>query len=392
MGEAERYLYFDHAASTPVRPEVARAMSRCMAEVFGNPSSAHSWGRAARRRLEQARSSVAESLEVTRHRVVFTRGGTESDNIAILGRVRRDLMAGIAGHVVTTPIEHPAVLEATKQAVLAGARCTMIGFAEGRLDMESLERALESRPSVVSCIWVDNDTGLLLPMDEISALCRARDTPLHSDAVQALGKVPVSLRATPVDLLTVAGHKVYGPKSTGALVLRDMNSVEPLHAGGDQEMRLRPGTEDVVGAVGFAEAIRLAVAELPGEATRLKDLTTRLESRLLARTRGIRVHGAGLPRAPHIVSLGIADADSDTLVAALDALGVAASKGSACSGRSRASTGPLATPAAAEREATLRLSVGKLNGIEDIDRVVDAVCHAVGRTREWVGQGVEVRS
>jgi len=376
-----RPIYLDHAATTPVRPEVAEAMAPALAEDFGNPSSGHAWGRRARRRLEEARAALAAALGVRPDEVVFTRGGTESDNLAVLGRVRHDLARAVPPHVVTSAVEHPAVLEAAGRAAREGAAHTVVGFDAGVLDLDALEAALRTRPSLVSCMWVNNETGLVLPIAEIGATCRRHGIPLHSDAVQAVGKLPVGRGNAAVDLLTVTGHKIYGPKGTGALVARDFRTLRPLHFGGGQERGLRPGTEDVAGAAGLAEAVRLAVAEAPAEAARLGALRDEVEAGLLSRIPGARVNAGGLRRAPHILSLGIPEADSDTLLAALDASGVAASGGSACASGSNAPSRTLAALDPEDGAASLRLSFGRLTRGRDATRIVRTVAEAVERTR-----------
>lgn len=377
-------IYLDHAATTPVRPEVAEAMAATLAEDFGNPSSGHAWGRRARRRLEDARLTLAVSLGVPADRVFFTRGGTESDNLAVLGRVRHDLARGIRPHVVTSAIEHPAVAEAAERAAREGAAHTVIGFDRGGLDLDALEAALGTRPSVVSCMWVNNEVGLVLPVVEIAAACRRHGVPLHSDAVQAVGKLPVDWGGVPVDLLTLTGHKIYGPKGAGALIARDFRTVGPLHFGGGQERGLRPGTEDVAGAVGLAEAVRLAVAETPPESARLGALRDEVEAGLLSRIPGSRVNAGGMTRAPHILSLGVPGTDSDTLLAALDAAGIAASGGSACASGSSAPSRTLAALHPDGRAASLRLSFGRLTRSRDAGPIVRTVAEAVERTRALV--------
>ncbi|MDE2803536.1 MAG: cysteine desulfurase family protein [Gemmatimonadota bacterium] len=386
QGNAEP-IYLDHAATTPVRAEVIAAMSECHAEGFGNPSSGHSWGRRARRRLEWARASLATALDVPAANVFFTRGGTESDNLAILGRARNAIASGgRAPLVVTSSIEHPAVFEAAEQAAVEGARHAVIGFSGGVFDVDALKAAVRERPVVVSCMWVNNEIGLELPMAEVSEVCREREVVLHSDAVQAVGKIPVSLRDNPVDLLTVTGHKIHGPTGTGALIATDPRGLQPLHFGGGQERGVRPGTEDVAGAVGLAEALRLAVEEVAAESTRLGAMRDTVQARLVARAPDLRINGEGLPRAPHILSLGIPGTDSDTLLAALDAQGIAASGGSACASGSSAPSRTLATLYPGEAAATLRLSFGHLNLERQVDRIVDAVATAIERTRELVRQ------
>lgn len=378
-------VYLDHAATTPVRAEVAAVMARCLEEDFGNPSSGHRWGRRARARLEEARATVAGALGVEAGSVCFTRGGTESDNLAVLGSVRG--AGGVAGgrgaHLVTSAIEHPAVSAAAERAVKEGARRTVVGFEDGEFDLDRLRAALgdPDRPVLVSCMWVNNETGIELPLPEIAAECRARGVRLHSDAVQAVGKIPISLADVPVDLLTVTGHKIHGPRGTGALIARSRGEIEPIHFGGGQEGGLRPGTEDVAGAAGLAEAVRLAVSEVRAESLRLAALRDEVESRLVERVSGARVNGGGVRRAPHILSLAIPGTDSDTLLAALDSAGVAASGGSACASGSSVPSASLAALYPDDAAASLRLSFGRLNDAPQVDRIVDVVSGAVERTR-----------
>jgi len=384
MHQDSQAIYLDHAATTPVRPEVAAAMATCVVEDFGNPSSRHTWGRSAKGRLEEARSGVADSLGVSASTVYFTRGGTESDNLAVLGRARSVAAAAGSAHVVTSSIEHPAVLEAAHQAVREGGTHTVVGFDGGAFDMDALRRVLRERPAVVSCMWVNNETGMVLPIPEIAAECRAWDVPLHSDAVQAAGKMPLPAAGIPADLLTVTGHKIYGPKGTGALIVDNRYNLCPLHFGGGQERGLRPGTEDVAGAVGLAVAIKLAVTGTSTESARLTTLREEVETGLVDSVPGLRVNGRGLPRAPHILSLSIQDADSDTLLAALDTCGIAASGGSACASGSSATSPSLAVLGFDAGSAALRLSFGRLNSHDQVGRIVAAVAGAVERTRALV--------
>lgn len=387
MSAHSETLYLDHAATTPMRAEVRAAVARCSEEQLGNPSSAHAWGRRARRRLEEARAATAEALGAPTDHVFFTRGGTESNNLAVLGRVRRRAANGDAGlMVVTSPVEHPAVLEAARQAEAEDAVHRALKIDGGVLDVDALDDLLDARPAVVSCMWVNNETGWQLPVAEVALRCRSRGVPFHCDAVQALGKVPVRLAELPASSLAIAGHKIYGPPGTGALVTGDPQALLPLHQGGGQEGGLRPGTEDVAGAVGLAEAVRLAVAEQPTEAPRLEAMRDEVEARLLASGDGLRVYGRELPRAPHILSLGVPGADSDTLLAALDAHGVAASGGSACASGSRAPSPTLAALYPEEDAAVVRLSFGRLvrrrqakAAAEVVAGVIRRACEALAR-------------
>ena len=389
-------IYADHAATTPLRAEVQEAMQACADEQLGNPSSGHAWGRRARHRLTVARELAAGCLGTAPGRVFFTRGGTESDNLAVLGRARRVRAEGVASPlVVTSSVEHPAVFEAARQVVAEGGRHVVVEVdAGGELDWDALRRVLADRPAVVSCMWVNNETGLELPTARVAEECRGQGVPFHSDAVQAVGKVVVSVagpRGAPSQvaapgLLTVTGHKIQGPMGVGLLVVEDPAALLPLHVGGGQEGGLRPGTEDVVGAAGLAEALRLAVTETPAEAGRLWELRDEVEARLLGRTGGsgvpeIEVACADAPRAPHISALRVPGADSDTLLAALDAAGVAASGGSACASGSAGPSRTLAALYPGDEGASLRLSFGRLTRRRHVGRLVEAVAEAVGRAR-----------
>ena len=374
-------IYADHAATTPVRAEVADAMAACRREAFGNPSSVHQWGQRARRRLEEARDKAAEALGVGANRVFFTRGGTESANIAVLGWVRRVMDDGEAPTVIVSEIEHPAVAGAAEQAEREGARRVVVGVARGELDVDGLVAAAEAGPALVSCMWVDNETGLVLPVEKAAEAGRQMGAVVHSDAVQAVGKMQLALGETPVDMATIAGHKVYGPKAAGLLVAPGPDFVRPLHYGGGQERGLRPGTEDVAAAAGLAEAVGLAVAEMPAEAVRLKALRSDVESRVRERVPGLRVAHADRVRAPHISSLAVPDADTDMLLSALDMAGVAASSGSACASGSSSKRSGAGVSDDAPREATLRLSFGKLTEERHAERLAEAVVEAAGLAR-----------
>lgn len=385
MSAYSETLYLDHAATTPIRSEVHAAMARCADERLGNPSSTHAWGRRARRRLDEARVQAAAALDVAPEHVFFTRGGTESNNLAVLGRARRQMAnGGGAPLVATSSVEHPAVLEAARQAEAEGAVHRAIDVDGGVLDLDALDDLLDQRPAVVSCMWVNNETGLRLPVEEAALRCRSRGVPFHCDAVQALGKIPLRLAGTPISMLTVAGHKIYGPPGTGLLVTDDPRALLPLHRGGGQEGGLRPGTEDVAGAVGLAEAIRLAVDEQPAESARLEAMRDRAEAILLESVDGIRSYAHGLPRAPHILSLGVSGADSDTLLAALDAEGVAASGGSACASGSRTPSPTLAALYPEDDAAVVRLSYGRLVRRPQAEEAAEIVAGVIRRVQRML--------
>ena len=374
-------VYLDHAATTPVRPEVATAMQLALEDNFGNPSSAHAWGRRARILLEEARSKLAHATGASPECVVFVRGGTEANNLAILGRARQDAARGMRAHVITSAIEHPSVFEAARRVATEGGQHTVVRFSGLGLDLDALAAALRQGASVASFMRVDNETGLELPIGEVGEMCRGHGVQLHSDSVQAVGKLSVDVDAISLDMLTLTGHKLYGPKGAGALLVRERGALEPLHFGGGQEGGLRPGTEDVVGAVGLAEAVRLAVDEQRSEGRRLERLRDRVEAEVLAGVPGARAIAGEAPRAPHISSLGIPGADSDVLLAALDQVGVAASAGSACASGSGRRSRAVEALQPDDSGAVVRLSFGRLNAAQSGERIAELVVGAAARAR-----------
>ena len=378
-------IYLDHAATTPVREEVREAMEPHLHGCFGNPSSPHKWGREAAAALAEARDAVATAVGVRFTEVYFTRGGTESDNLAIRGRVRRLVEEGHAPSVVTTAIEHKAVLNAASAAVSEGARRRVVleVAPDGSLDEEPLKEALaSSEPTVVSAMWVNNETGLVLDVPALAGRVREAGGTFHCDAVQALGKLPVRLDEVPIDLLTLTGHKIYGPKSVGVLIARQGTGLRPLLHGGGQEQGLRPGTEDVCGAVGLARAVTLAVAEREATARRLADLRERLEERLIREVEGLRIHAGDARRAPHVSSVGIPGVDGSSLLMSLDLEGVAVSGGSACqSGAQDVSHVIRALYGDDAGIAVVRYSLGRSTTEAEVDRAARATAEVVARLR-----------
>jgi len=377
-------IYLDHAATTPLRDEVREAMAPYLSGAFGNPSSVHAWGREASSALEEAREGVAAVLGADPGEVYFVRGGTESDNLAILGRADHVRRRGREPVVATSAVEHRAVLDAAAEvAGDGGARSTIPVRPDGTVDPETLEEVLDREPAVVSVMWVNNEVGIRLPIPELARRCRKAGVPLHTDAVQAVGRVPVRVDETPVDLLTLTGHKIYGPKGTGVLFVREGTELRPRLFGGGQERGLRPGTQDVAGAVGVAEALRLAVEEREPEAARLGDLRDDLEAGLRDAIPDLRIHGESAPRAPHISNVGVPDADLDGLMVGLDLAGIACSSGSACSSGAHRTSHVLRALYGAEAEGVspLRFSLGRDTTTAHVERAVAATVRVVERVR-----------
>ena len=382
-------IYLDHAATTPIRPEVREGMMAILDGDFGNPSSAHRWGRRAAAHLEEARERVAEAIGADRSEVYFVRGGTESDNMAILGHAGAVRRRGDAPFAVVSAVEHKAVLSAAHEVGERGGRWSTVPvYADGTLDLDALDMALADGASIVSVMTVNNEVGIHLPIETVMERTRAHGAVFHTDAVQALGKVPVSVEDLPIDLLSLTGHKIYGAKGTGVLFVRRGVELTPLIFGGGQERALRPGTEDVAGAVGMSIAVDLAVQEQESEADRIRGLRDLLQSRLESGIAGLRIHGDVPNRAPHILNVGIPNVDPEALLAGLDLEGIAASAGSACdSGAQTASHVLEALYGRLEGVAALRFSPGHATTEDDVIHAADATLRVLELIRS-----VEVRA
>jgi cysteine desulfurase len=377
-------IYLDHAATTALRPEVRDAMAPYLDVRFGNPSSLHRWGREARGALEKARERTAAALGAKRREIVFTGGGTEADNIAVLGRWRSVCRAG-GGSVVCSAIEHKAVAAAARQAGEEGATVVLIGVdSEGVVDVAALDDALTGEPCVVSVMWGNNEVGTVQPIAEIAERCRSAGIVFHSDAVQGFGKARVRMDETPCSMLSISGHKIGGPKGIGALFIREGVALHPLAHGGGQERDIRPGTENVAAAVGLAVAAELAAAEQEAECARLLRLRNRLEQGLRATVGDLGVNGGGAERLPHVLNVTVPGADQEALIYALDLDGLAVSGASACqSGSGSASHVLVAMGRAVPGAASVRVSLGHTTTDAEIERALEIFARVVGRVREY---------
>lgn len=383
----KRITYLDNAATTPVRPEVLEAMLPYLgSEAFGNPSSAHRFGRAARAGIEEAKRAVAEAVGAEPNQVVFTSGGTEADNLAIIGAALASKARGGPFRVAVSATEHKAALaaaHAVKQ--LGGEEIILPVTASGLVETEALDRAIERGVAVVSVMWVNNEVGTIQPVAELATRCNGTGggVPFHSDAVQAFGKVPVSFRDVRCALLTISGHKIGAPKGIGALIVRDRKAVEAIIHGGGQQFGIRPGTENVPGIVGLGTAARLAAQEQQALAGRLRALRDELQRRLLAIVPDAVIHGWQGQRAPHIANVSIPGTDSEALLMHLDLAGVACSSGSACS-TGAVEPSHVLTAMGVPRElgvAALRFSFGKDSTLEDVEAVAAVLPKIVEKVR-----------
>jgi cysteine desulfurase len=378
-------IYLDHAATTPVRREVLEAMAPFWDGRFGNPSSVHRWGRDARTALDEARERIAACMGAGPDEIVITSGGTEGDNLAILGVWRTRRKSEQRNAVLTTPVEHKAVLGAVHQGGADGAEerlCRMT--RDGVVDDRSFDELATDRVAVASVMWVNNEIGTVQPIQRLAELSKARGIVFHTDAVQAFGKVEIDARKTPFDLLSISGHKIGAPKGCGAMFVRRGTPLEPLFHGGSQDRGRRPGTENVAAIVGLARAVELARDERLEECARLSAMRDRFESLLTTRLPDAVIHGRNAPqRAPHITNISVPGVDSESMLMALDLRGIGCSAGSACQSGS-VSPSHVLTAIGVSRElagAALRISFGCLNDDECIDRVAEVFGKLVEKAR-----------
>lgn len=381
----KRLVYLDCAATTPVRPEVLEAMLPYLGSAaFGNPSSAHRFGRAARAGVDEAKRTIAAVLGVEPNQVIFTSGGTEADNLAVIGSALAARERGRPFRVAASAIEHKAVLAAAHAvAHLGGEEIILPVNGAGMVDEDALDQALARGVAVVSVVWVNNEVGVIQPIARLADRCRHAGTPFHVDAVQAFGKIPVSLKDLDSTLLTISGHKIGAPKGIGALVVRDRHAVEAIIHGGGQQFGIRPGTENVPGIVGLGRAVELAAQEQPAFAARVAALRDDLERRLLTVVGDAVINAAHAERAPHVSNVSIPETDSEALLMHLDLAGIACSSGSACSTGSIEPSHVL-TAMGIPRElgvAALRFSFGKDSATEDVDAVIAALPKIVEKVR-----------
>jgi cysteine desulfurase len=379
----QRLVYLDNAATTPVRPEVREAIVPFLEDRgFGNPSSSHSLGRTARAAVEQSRHKVATALGARPEQVIFTSGGTEADNLAVIGAAIAARSRGGPFRVAVCAIEHKAVLEAAEAVVALGGESIVLPVDRaGCVDLAAAADALERGIAVLSVMWVNNEVGVVQDIAHLAQLCHAAGTLFHTDAVQAIGKVPCSLARLPSTCVALSGHKIGALKGTGALLLPRPDVVAPLIHGGGQQRGIRPGTENVVGIVSLGTAVELAARELETTRQHVGRLRNELERRLIAVTPYAHVNGNAGKRAPHISNVSFSGVDSGSLLMHLDLAGVCCSSGSACNTGAVASSHVLRAMHVPEALASsaIRFSFSHCNEPEDVDRVVQIMPEIVGK-------------
>jgi cysteine desulfurase len=381
----QRRIYFDHNATTYVRQEVVDAMVPYFRERFGNASSLHFFGQENRDAIDGARAHVASLINAEPEEVIFTSGGTESDNLAIRGALRAKRRISTANHIVTSEIEHPAVLKTCRDLEEEGCRVSYVPCdRNGVVRLDLLEEALRGDTAVVSVMLANNETGVIQPIREISALARARGATFHVDAVQGAGKIPIDVDGLGVDLLSISAHKFYGPKGIGALYVRRGTALEPVYTGGSHECGLRPGTENIPGIVGLGEAARISKENLDREMERIGSLRDRLERGALARVDGVTVVGGSAPRVPNTSGMIVARVEGEAITLRLSMLGFAISSGSACSSGANEPSYILTAmgfdPGFAQ--GGIRISLGIANTDEEVDAFLEAFPPVISRLRE----------
>jgi cysteine desulfurase len=379
-------IYLDHAATTPCRPEAAEAMQPYLTAQFGNPSSVHAVGQQARAALDACRDRVARLIGARAEEIVFTGSGTEADNMVLLGTFlqQQGQQKGRKNHLITAATEHHAVLHTAEWLRGWGAEVTVLPVdGEGRVDPDAVRQAIRPETFLVSIMAANNEIGTLAPVAEIGAVCREAGVPLHSDAVQWAGALPLDVGALNVDLMVLTAHKFYGPKGIGVLYARRGVRFQPVFHGGGQERGRRPGTENVAGAAGFAEALELAVTEQPEASRRIAGLRDRLIERVLERVPEAYLNGPRRERLPNNANLSFPGAESDLLVLNMDLEGVACSSGSACTaGAVEPSHVIRALGVPHERAVSaLRLSLGRGTTEGEVDAAAAILERVVARIR-----------
>ncbi len=380
-----KQIYFDHNATTPVDPAVLQAMLPYFSGEFGNASSIHRFGQRARAAVETAREQVAALLNARPQEIIFTSGGTESDNHVIFGIVQSALLTQPAAHIITSSIEHEAVLNACQALEKKGVTVTYLPVSrDGLIDPKDLRKAIRPETVLITVMHANNELGTIQPLEEIGRTAAEHDICFHSDAVQSVGKIPVNVQAGQLDLLSLSGHKLYAPKGIGAIYVKAGTRLHQLLYGGHHQWGFRPGTENVAGIVGLGKAAELARLSLGEESRRISALRNQLEQGLLSRVPDSRANAAEVPRTPNTSNVTFSGIEGEALIIALDLRGLACSTGAACSSGAVEPSHVLTAIglSASDARASIRFSLGRHTTAAEIDAALEIVPAAVAQLRQ----------
>ncbi|MEN6317816.1 MAG: cysteine desulfurase NifS [Syntrophaceae bacterium] len=376
-------IYLDHNATTPLHPDVFQAMEPYLREQFGNASSSYRLGREAKITLENSRKKVAACLGAKADEIIFTSGGTESDNLALRGIARAQRDKGT--HIITSRIEHHAVLRTCEDLEKEGFRVTYLPVgASGQINPDDVRRHIDRETILISIMAANNETGVIQPISEVGAIANREGIIFHTDAVQAVGKIPVNVDDFRVDLLSISGHKFYGPKGVGTIYVRRGTPIAPIQTGGHHELNLRAGTENIPGIVGFAEALSIATRDLNISSQRIADLRQRFESIILKKIDGVQINGAHAPRVPNTSNMSFQFIEGESILLHFDLKGICASSGSACSTESPEPSHVLLAMdvPALTAQGAIRFSLGKDNTDKEIDYVIESLIDITAKLRK----------
>lgn len=375
-------IYLDNNATTPVIPAVLEALLPYYGKLFGNPSSVHWAGRELNGAVEDARAQVAALINANPDEILFTGGGSEGDNLAILGSC--DAMRHKGNHIITTAVEHPAVLESCRFFEARGGQVTYLPVDNlGQIDLCQLENAITERTVLISIMWANNETGTIFPIQQIGEIARRHQVPFHCDAVQAIGKVPIDMQTSAVDMLVIAGHKIGAPKGIGAIYVRRGTLLTAYIHGGHQENSLRAGTHNVAGIVALGKACELAQHDLVTNVEKLRQLRDRLQQGITDNISDVIINGDQQQRLANTLNVGFAFVEGEGLLLALDMYGIAASSGSACTAGSDSPSHVLSAMGvdALIIQSCLRFSLGYQNTLEEIDKTIEVLPKVVEKLR-----------
>lgn len=377
-------IYLDHNATTPLHPEVKKAMEPYGEEIFGNASSLHAFGREARKAVDEARVSLAELIGAKEPReIIFTSGGTEADNMAIKGLAWALKEKG--NHIITSKIEHHAVLEPAHFLEKFGFKITYLSCDKyGIVDLEELKRSITDKTVLISIMWANNEIGTIEPIGQIARIAKEKGIYFHTDAVQAVGKIPVDVQKEEVDLLSLSAHKFYGPKGVGALYIREGIKIEPLHHGGAHERRLRAGTENVPGIVGLGKAAQVALEDRDKETKHLIYLRDKLHQQIAKNIESVYLNGHPSQRLPNTLNISFDAIEGESIILNLDLEGVSCSTGSACTSATLEPSHVLLSLGISHRiaQGAVRFSLGRINTEEEIDYVIKVLLPIVEKLRK----------